>query len=229
VARIVEAFAPETKEEPIAPPALARIEAALAAYAKAITPWAGATAKRMIAEVNRRDLTAWRNYTAQMGAALRVELAGAPIGGPMAEILAQQVELITSLPLEAAQHVHEKSMEAISISSRYPERTEEIEQALAEAHPDATHAWLRARAELIARTETARTASVLTQARAQHIGAEQYIWKTAGDWKVRPSHKKLNNTVQRWDEPPLSDPPDYHAHPGQIFNCRCVALPIVPA
>jgi SPP1 gp7 family putative phage head morphogenesis protein len=104
----------------------------------------------------------------------------------------------------------------------------DIEEALEAAHPDATASWLRARATLIARTETARSASVLVQARSEYIGAEQYIWQTAGDWKVRPGHRKLNRSVQRWDSPPLSDPPDYHSHPGQIFNCRCVALPIIP-
>jgi len=108
-----------------------------------------------------------------------------------------------------------------------PSRSELVE-ALAAANPDETEQWLHNRATLIARTETARTASVLVQARAQHVGAESYVWKTAGDWKVRPSHRKLNGTVHRWDDPPLSDLPDYHSHPGQIFNCRCVALPIIP-
>jgi SPP1 gp7 family putative phage head morphogenesis protein len=228
VARIIQAYAPEAEDEPIAPPAMARIEAALSAYAKAVTPWARATAARMIREVHRRDLSAWEKYTRGMSTALRVELNQTPIGEAMAQLLNEQVDLITSLPLEASQHVQEKAQEALYTSARYPERTAEIEAALAEAHPRATEAWLRNRATTIARTETARTASVLIQSRAEHVGADSYIWKTAGDWKVRPSHRKLSNTVHRWDDPPLSDPPDYHSHPGQIFNCRCVALPILP-
>lgn len=227
VARIIEAHAPEAKDEPIPPASLARIRVALSAYSKAITPWARATAGRMIAEVHRRDRTAWEKYTRGMSRALRIELNETPIGETMAALLAEQVELITSLPIEAAQRVQEKSEQALFTAARYPERIAEIEAALAEAHPAATEAWLRNRATTIARTETARTASVLMQSRAEHVGADSYIWKTAGDWKVRPSHRKLEGSVQRWDAPPLSDPPDYHSHPGQIFNCRCVALPIL--
>jgi SPP1 gp7 family putative phage head morphogenesis protein len=228
IARIVEAHAPLAEEATFSPAAVARIQAALAAYGTAITPWARATAARMIAEVHLRDRAAWERYTRGMSRALRVELNATPIGEAMAAVLAEQVHLITSLPLEAAQRVQETSQNALYTAARYPERTAEIEAALEEAHPRATEAWLKARATLIARTETARTASVLVQSRAEHVGAESYVWTTAGDWKVRPSHKKLEGTVQRWDAPPLSDPPDYHSHPGMIWNCRCTALPIIP-
>jgi SPP1 gp7 family putative phage head morphogenesis protein len=228
IARIIEHYHPEGSEAPIPPGAMARLEAALKKYAEALEPWAKASAMRMIAEVNRRDLTAWRQYSATMSRSMRHQLFSTPIGATVQELLAQQVDLITSLPWDAARRVQEKSLEAMTAGQRYPQRTDEIEELLAQTHPSATEQWLKNRATLIARTETARAASVLTQARAQHIGSESYIWTTAGDWKVRPSHRKLGGTVHRWDEPPLSDMPNYHSHPGQIFNCRCVALPIIP-
>jgi len=181
----------------------------------------------MLAEVNRRDATAWAQYTKGMGEALRQQLAKTPLGPAMQTAMALQVHYITSLPIEAAQRVMEKAQEAQITASRYPERIAEIEEQLAESYPGATGKWLKNRATLIARTETARSASMLTQARAQHIGSESYTWRTAGDWKVRPSHKHLDNTEHRWDDPPISDPPDYRAHPGQIWNCRCVAIPHV--
>ena len=203
------------------------LEHALRGYAAGTLPWAKAAAWRMIAEVNRRNLTAWQKYTAEMSAGLRREIMVAPTGEAMLRLLAEQVGLIRSLPLDAAQRVHEQTLEALTVGSRYPEQEAEIRTALAQAHPEATGAWLANRATLIARTETARTASVLVQARAEYVGAESYIWKTAGDWKVRASHRRLNNHEFRWDEAPLSDPPDHHSHPGQIWNCRCVALPII--
>jgi SPP1 gp7 family putative phage head morphogenesis protein len=207
---------------------MARIEQAMRAYSAAIRPWASASAQRMIAEVNRRNLTAWQQHTTGMAAGIRATIASAPIGTEVQELLAQQVDLITSLPWDAARRVQEASLEAMATGARYPERQAEIEQELSELNPQATEAWLRTRATLIARTETARAASVLTQARAEHIGSESYIWRTAGDARVRPSHRKLNGSSQQWSKPPLSDPPDHHSHPGQIWNCRCVALPIVP-
>lgn len=41
-----------------------------------------------------------------------------------------------------------------------------------------------------------------------------YIWRTAGDGKVRPAHSQFNGTVRSWD-----DSPD----PGEDYNCRCWA------
>lgn len=228
VARIVESIVGEAKEDALSPATQARVEAALSAYAKAIAPWARATTSRMIAEVDRRDRTAWAAYTKHMGVALRAELQRTPIGAQVQELLQSQVGLITSLPVEAAQRVHEKTLEAITLGQRAPEHEAEIRAALAEAHPAATEAWLLNRATLIARTETARTASVLTQTRAEHVGSQGYVWRTARDINVRPSHRALEGSVQRWDAPPLSDPPDHHSHPGQIWNCRCVALPVLP-
>lgn len=45
----------------------------------------------------------------------------------------------------------------------------------------------------------------------------KYIWRTAGDDRVRGSHAVLNGTVRD-----LSDSPD----PGEEFNCRCWAEPV---
>lgn len=226
VARIIEAHGPYPKDEPIPSATLARIREAMAAYSTAITPWARSTTWRMITEVNRRNKTAWDKYTQGMGIELRRELQTAPIGTEVDKLLAEQVKLITSLPLDAAQRIHVKTIEAITLGLRYDEHEAEIEEALAAAHPDATEAWLVNRAKLIARTETARTASVLTQARAEHVNSESYIWRTAKDWKVRPSHKAMEGLSVRWDNPPVLD--NLRGHAGQLPNCRCVALPIIP-
>ena len=245
IGTIVHAYA----EKGVVPPHKhPELDDALRRYAAGTLPWAKASAAKMIAEVDRRNLTAWQKHTVSLSAGIRRQIATAPVGPAMVGLLGEQVNLITSLPLQASRRVHEMTLRALEEGNRYQEKTAiesgydpdtgtwtrgepsmttELEQALALAHPNATARWLLNRATLISRTETARTASVLVQARAESVGAESYIWKTAGDWKVRPSHKRLNEHEFRWDEPPLSDPPDYHAHPGQIFNCRCVALPII--
>jgi uncharacterized protein with gpF-like domain len=99
-------------------------------------------------------------------------------------------------------------------------------------------------ARLIARTETARTASVLTEVRAKSVGSEGYIWRTSLDADVRPkigtpnfaklntlamgSHRKLEGTFHRWDDPPIASENGERAHPGQIYNCRCWPEPVLP-
>ncbi len=205
---------------------LPALNEALRRYREGTMPWAHAAAWKMIREVERRNLTAWKQHAKGMSIALKMEILNAPTGERMLELLAEQVKLIRSISEEAAEQVHENTLNALYAGEReLPEG--ELEEALAKANPSWSEVRLRNRATLISRTETARTASVLVQARSEYIGAEEYEWLTAGDWKVRPNHRKLNHTRQRWDDPPESDPP-LHSHPGQIFNCRCTALPIIP-
>lgn len=78
------------------------------------------------------------------------------------------------------------------------------------------------RAELIARDQTLKLNSAVTKDRHQSAGISQYTWSTSLDDRVRPEHAELEGTVQSWDVPP--DP----GHPGEDFQCRCVAIPIVP-
>lgn len=199
------------------PAALPTIEQVLRAYADALTPWATATAQTMLREVNRRDETAWAEYSRELSRALRTEIRTAPTGAAMQALLAEQVTLIKSIPLDAAQRVHRLTLEGIEDSTRASVISKEIQRSgdVAES-----------RADLIARTEVARTASTLTQARAEHVGSEGYIWRTSGDSDVRESHRDMNGKYVRWDSPPTLDKMTGHA--GQFPNCRCYPEPVIP-
>lgn len=70
------------------------------------------------------------------------------------------------------------------------------------------------RAKLIARDQTAKLNSAMNQQRAQNLGVEEYIWRTAGDERVRHSHASKNGKVFRWDNPPKDT-----GHPGQDIQC----------
>ena len=171
----------------------------------------------MVTEVARRDERAWFAQADRMGRALRDEIASAPLGEVMRERQAEQVRLITSLPTEAAQRVGEMTREGIAEGWRASQIAAEIMK---------TGEVTKSRADLIARTEVGRTATLLTQARAEHVGSSSYIWRTAGDSDVRPGHKALNGKVIKWSDPPECDP-GYRAHAGAIFNCRCYPEPIL--
>lgn len=47
-----------------------------------------------------------------------------------------------------------------------------------------------------------------------------YVWRTAGDDKVRPSHAANDGHVFAWDDPPDT------GHPGEEEGCRCWAEPV---
>lgn len=78
------------------------------------------------------------------------------------------------------------------------------------------------RARLIARDQSSKLNSALNQQRSQNLGVEEYIWRTAGDERVRDSHASKNGKTFRWDDPPKDT-----GHPGQDIQCRCVAQPVI--
>lgn len=78
------------------------------------------------------------------------------------------------------------------------------------------------RAKLIARDQSSKLNSALSQQRQQNLGVEEYVWRTSGDERVRDNHRSKNGKVFRWDTPPKDT-----GHPGQDIQCRCVAQPII--
>lgn len=200
------------------PASEAAIRRTLEGYAATIDGWARMTAGQMLAMVEKADANAWAERTSELGTALRMEIERAPTGQVMRSLLDEQVTLIKSIPLEAAQRVHDWTLTGIENATRSREVAAEVLRS---------NDVSAARATLIARTEVARAASKLTEARALHIGSEGYIWRTSGDSDVRDSHKKMNGVFVRWDTPPtLTDGTTTHA--GQIYNCRCYPEPVIP-
>lgn len=214
VGSVVKGFAPGGRIE-----RMPELQETLRAYATILRPWARSVIARMQAEVSQRDLKAWKELTTEMGRNLRNEIASAPTGIEMKTLMELDVELITSLPLEAARRVHRLTQEGIINSTRASEIQMEILR---------TGQVTLGRAKTIARTEVARTASTLTEARATYIGSEGYFWRTSGDSDVRPEHRKLNGKFFRWDDPPVSGSRGERAHAGQIYNCRCYPDPVIP-
>lgn len=212
IGEIVSGFEPTPETEPT-------LENMLRQYAVALAPWARVTASKMISEVNARDVAAWRSNSLQISEALRREILNAPTGETMRDLLEKQVGLITSLPLDAAQRVHEWTIKGLEDGTRAAEVASEIMR---------TGEVTASRAMLIARTETSRTATELVRARAVHVGSEMFVWRSSGDGDVRPDHKKLNGKSFRWDDPPVADErTGAKSLPGAIFNCRCYAEPLL--
>jgi SPP1 gp7 family putative phage head morphogenesis protein len=194
------------------------IEQMLLAYANLITPWAETTAERMLADIDQRGRRAWAQHSRTMSRALAEEIETAPTGAILRQLQQEQVTLIKSLPLQAAERVHEAAMRGILNASRGEDIVADIMR---------TGHVTRSRAVCIARTETSRVASNLTEARARYVGSTHYRWITADDSDVRKDHVKLNNKVFAWNDPPIADTKSgARAHPGCIYNCRCTAFPL---
>lgn len=186
-------------------------------YADLLNDWAVSAASKMLVEVNQQDRKAWAVMTENMSKALRDEIRNAPTGQVMQGLLAEQVTLIKSIPLDAAKRVHELTLQGIEDGTRASEIAKEIQRSGEVSE---------SKAKLIARTEVARTASTLTEARARSVGSEGYIWRTSGDSDVRHSHAEMNGKFVRWDSPPTLDKMTGHA--GCFPNCRCYPDPVIP-
>lgn len=89
------------------------------------------------------------------------------------------------------------------------------------------------KAKFLARQETNLLVAKFKQARYESQGVFEYRWVcVAGSplHPVRPSHKALQNQIFRFDTPPITTAPNEPVrrnNPGEDYNCRCNAIPIV--
>ena len=86
------------------------------------------------------------------------------------------------------------------------------------------------KAKFLASQETRLLTSKLKEVRYKDVGIDEYIWQTVKgtpEHPVRPMHKKLNGTKQRFSSPPITNEKGQRNNPGEDYRCRCVARPIV--
>lgn len=89
------------------------------------------------------------------------------------------------------------------------------------------------KAKFLARQETSLLMTKFKETRYTDAGVNEYKWGTVAGSKlhpVRPAHKRLEGKTFRWDDPPITTEPGEPVrrnNPGQDFNCRCFAKPVV--
>jgi len=92
------------------------------------------------------------------------------------------------------------------------------------------------KAKFLARQETALMMAKYKQAKYEDAGVDEYKWravKGTPQHPTRPRHKELSEESEkgkifRFDDPPITDPrTGARNNPGEDYNCRCVAIPVV--
>jgi SPP1 gp7 family putative phage head morphogenesis protein len=187
----------------------------LSAYAQALEPWAQQAASNMVRKAAKKNDDSWREAAARWGIDLRGML-GADVSQALQERIASNVQLITSIPGQAAARVGELAQEAVFTGMR-------AEDLAAKIKTEGDVA--QGRAKVIALTEVSKAGTALTRARAESVGSEGYIWRTARDGKTRGSHAAMEGKFVRWDSPPTLDGMTGHA--GEFPNCRCYPEPVI--
>ena len=156
----------------------------------------------------------WRE---QIKSTLGIDLTADPDTAKLVDqFRARQTKYITSLAADKVERVRTVLRDVNADTPRG-----EIQKRIME-ETGATES----RAALIARTETVTLNSELMQARHQAAGVLSFQWSTSNDERVRPSHAALNGRTFQYATPPIVD--GEPLIPGQTYNCRCVALGILP-
>lgn len=192
--------------------------------------FAGETAQAVVGGLFRSSAKTWREAAREQSngraiyEALKRELSG-PIGAAVDFQIKRNAELIRSMPLDIANDMV-KYIEQESFRGR---RASAIAEDILRKFPNVT----KNKAKLIARTETSKTSTALTQARAESLNLPAYIWRTSEDQRVRKSHDHMDGVIVFWRDPPAPEAligvkstlGKYHA--GNAPNCRCYPQPVV--
>jgi SPP1 gp7 family putative phage head morphogenesis protein len=94
------------------------------------------------------------------------------------------------------------------------------------------------KAKFLARQETALLMAKFKETRYKDAGINEYRWECvngSANHPVRPQHKKLAELskagkIFKWDDPPVTTEPgqpERRNNPGEDYNCRCFAKPVV--
>lgn len=186
-------------------------------------------AQQMITGIAANNARNWRQAASeslrgkQIYQMLQSELRG-HVGGRVDALVRENAKLISSVPQDVAQmltkHIQEQQAAGV--------RSEQIIKQLAPKLKN----FARYKIALIARTEVAKADTAITRARAEDIGLNWYQWQTSEDSRVRVSHRKMDLVLINWNDAPsperlVGEKSQGHYHAGNIYNCRCVALPLV--
>lgn len=129
--------------------------------------------------------------------------------------------LITNIPEKTMYQVRDATVKALTEGTSVKDTTDQIYDIMSE-RVDVSES----RAKLIARDQVAKLNGDFTRQRQEDIGVEGYIWRTVQDERVRDTHAEADGNFYTWDKPP--DVTEGN-HPGEDYQCRCWAEPVLPS
>ncbi|QLJ65565.1 hypothetical protein HP437_22345 [Serratia marcescens] len=190
--------------------------------------------KLTLGMVNRANAQNKRQTQAAYKNALGIDLNGLlgdePVRGTVQEAIAENVALIKSIHTDFINDVGGVVLSNLAKGGRHENLVSLIRER---------GRVTQSRARLIARDQTAKLNSALTQVRSEALGVDLYEWGGAGDERERDSHFVLNGMTCKYSDPTVysddggktwkkrSGIGAFEGKPGDDYQCRCVALPVV--
>ena len=193
-------------------------EFALAAVSRMITGYAieGARTWREAATKSMRGRMIYE--------ALQQEMQG-EVGLTVRELILRNAELISTFPQDIAENITDYINKGYQSGIRAEEMSREIQARFPKI--------AESRVNLIARTESSKASTALTQARSQSLSLDWYLWRTSKDARVRPSHNRMEGILISWKEPASPERLNHEKRsygnyaPGNLFFCRCYPEPLI--
>jgi SPP1 gp7 family putative phage head morphogenesis protein len=136
----------------------------------------------------------------------------------LANIRAANVQLIESIAERLLGDVHRVVTESVINGTRVETLAGQLKER---------YSVSESRARLIARDQTLKANASLTEERHAQAGITHYVWSSARDEMVREIHAELDGFVFAWNDPPITSESGERNHPGEDYQCRCVAIPVV--
>jgi uncharacterized protein with gpF-like domain len=133
-------------------------------------------------------------------------------------VINEQVGLIKSIAQQHLTEVQGLVMRSVQQGRKLSTLTDELQKR---------YALTRKRAILIATTQNNMATATLTRERHLQLGITTAVWmhSRAGK-KPRQSHVNASGQTYKIEKGMLID--GEHIHPGQLVNCRCVSIPVMP-
>lgn len=195
-----------------------------------LNAWADTIAKRMVTSTLDENSRTWRQAAAKssegqrMYNALQKEMQGT-LGKRTREIITSSIQLLDIFNEQEIQRVAPYALIIAQSGSRNFDSSDDIIQNIMQRFSEDEQ-------ETIGQTLISISHAALTQARAEDTGHDWYIWHTSEDQHVRKSHKLMDKVLCRYSDAPApeelaGEKSEGNYSPGNMYNCRCYAEPII--
>lgn len=135
-------------------------------------------------------------------------------------VITENVALIKSIPEKYLNGVQQAVMRSITTGEGMKQLVPYLQK-----HKGITYA----RAKTISLDQTRKAFQAMSAERVKRLGVKKFEWRHVPSNHPRSLHKDtLNGRIFKYDDPPVIDKKTgERGFPGQLINCRCMAVPVI--
>lgn len=181
-------------------------------------------ARRMRAIANKTRLLTVKEWKKAIGKALGIDIfedyyLGEFFRRELDAWITQNTDLIKSIPHDALGEMKQVIYEGYVAGRSVTDISRDIQKR---------YQVNRSKARLLARDQMGKLSADITEAQQRDAGVRKYTWRTSKDSRVRKDHRRLEGKTFSWDDPPVVDTrTGRRGHPGQDYQCRCIAVAVL--